>query len=232
MGHVAGRRNSRDHVYVEWTEKEGQAKRAAADLRVRTRTFVRSTWTDWRRPGRAGRLKNPARIVRSRRDRSRPLLSQRRQSTAISSAPQISCMRASASRPSRVTSRETETLSTESKLTAERRGTGSSPGSRTTSLGSPLIVVVQGATIARPSRGIAASRDKTTTGRRPISAGSHHQSSPRAGSALTRTRRPAGTTPGRPTRPLRRAGGRHRRHSLRPLLRHGGERAVLRGPCR
>jgi len=34
MGHVAGRRNSRDHVYVEWTEKEGQAKRAAADLRV------------------------------------------------------------------------------------------------------------------------------------------------------------------------------------------------------
>jgi len=55
-------------------------------------------------------------------------------------------------------------------LEAERVGTGSSPGSRTTSLARPRIVVVQGATNARRSRGIAASRDRTTTGRRPISA--------------------------------------------------------------
>lgn len=136
-------------------------------------------------------LSKPA-VRCSERDRSRPELTwctcQPRQSTATSRALQMSCMRRSASRPSRVTSRETETLSTESRLTAERRGTGSSTGSRTTSLGSPLIVVVQGATSARPSRGIAASRDRTTTGRRPISASSHHQSSPRAGSGLTPTR--------------------------------------------
>ena len=50
------------------------------------------------------------------------------------------------------------------------------------------MVVVQGATSARRSRGIAASRDRTTTGRRPISANSHHHTSPRAGSALTRRR--------------------------------------------
>jgi hypothetical protein len=90
------------------------------------------------------------------------------QSTATSSAAQICRMRWSLSRPMRSTSTPTETLSTESRLTALRRGIGSSPGSRTTSLARPRIVVVHGATSARPSRGIAASRDSTMTGRRAI----------------------------------------------------------------
>ncbi len=47
------------------------------------------------------------------------------QSTATSRAPQISRIRVSANRPSRSTRTATETLSTESRLTAERRGTGS-----------------------------------------------------------------------------------------------------------
>lgn len=153
------------------------------------------------------------------------------QSTATSRAAQISRMRASARRPSRATSAESETPSTESRLTAERCGIGSSPGSRTTSLGSPRAVVVHGATSARPSRGIAASRDKTTTGRRPISASSHHHNSPRAGSALTRRRLLlVETMRGHPARPARRAGARRRRRSWRPPRRRGGERATPRGP--
>ena len=125
------------------------------------------------------------------------------QSTATPRALQISRIRVSANRPSRLTSTATETLSTESRLTAERRGTGSSPGSRSTSLASPRIVVVHGGTSARRCRGITASRDKTTTGRRPISAISHHHTSPRAGNAFTRRRLPVATTPGRPTRRAR-----------------------------
>jgi hypothetical protein len=53
-------------------------------------------------------------------------------------------MRVSANRPRRSTSTATETLSTESRFTAERRGIGSAPGSRTTSLASLRIVVVHG----------------------------------------------------------------------------------------
>jgi hypothetical protein len=49
-------------------------------------------------------------------------------------------------------------------LTAERIGIGPEPGSRTTSLASPRMMIVHGATTARRSRGIAASRDRTTTG--------------------------------------------------------------------
>src|SRR5436190_15307477 len=56
--------------------------------------------------------------------------------------------------------------------------------SSTTSLASPRIVVVHGATSVRRRRGMAASRESTTTGRRPISAGSHHQPSPRPRIAL------------------------------------------------
>ena len=78
-------------------------------------------------------------------------------------------IRVSASRPSRLTRTATETLSTESRFTTERWGIGSEPGASTTSLASPRIVVVHGATIARRSRGITASRDSTTTGRRPTS---------------------------------------------------------------
>ena len=116
---------------------------------------------------------------------SKLLVGHREQSTATSRAVQMARIRVSASRPSRSTNTPTETLSTESRFTAERRGIGSDPGSRTTSLASPRMVVVHGATSARLSRGIAASRESTTTGRRPISAISHHQTSPRAGSALT-----------------------------------------------
>ena len=53
------------------------------------------------------------------------------------------------------------------------------------SLTSPRMVVVHGAIRARRCLGITASRDRTTTGRRPTSGSSHHQTSPRAGGALT-----------------------------------------------
>ena len=59
------------------------------------------------------------------------------QSTATARAEQMSRMRASLNRPSRSTSKPTDTDSTESRLTAHRFGTGSSPGSRTTSLRRP-----------------------------------------------------------------------------------------------
>jgi hypothetical protein len=125
-------------------------------------------------------------------------------------------IRVSASRPSRLTRTATETLSTESRFTAERPGIGSKPGASTTSLASPRIVGVHGATIARRSRGIAASRDNTTTGRRPTSAISHHHTSQRAGSALTRRRPPAATTLDRPTRRAHQPGARRRRRNWRP----------------
>ncbi len=102
-------------------------------------------------------------------------------STATEWAAQISFIRVSRNRPNRLTRMATETLSTESRFTAERRGRGSSGGSSTTSLSSPRIVVVHGATSARRCRGITASRDRTTTGRRPISTISHHHTSPRGG---------------------------------------------------
>ncbi len=137
------------------------------------------------------------------------------QSTATPKAAQISHIRASPNRPSRSTSTPTETLSTESRLTADRFGTGSSPGSRSTSLASARIVVVQGATSARRSRGIAASRERTTTGRLPISGNSHHHSSPRAGVWLMRRRQPGKTTPSRPTHRARRSGNGHRRRNWR-----------------
>jgi hypothetical protein len=149
------------------------------------------------------------------------------QSTATAKAAQISRIRASANRPSRSTSVTTDTLSIVSRFTADGRGTGSSPGSRTTSLARPRRIVVQGATSARRCRGITASRDKTTTGRRPISAISHHQTSPRAGSPLTRRRRPVARTPDRPTRPAHRPGARHRRCSRHRPQRIGDGPATL-----
>ncbi len=129
-----------------------------------------------------------------------------RQSVATSSAWQISRILTPLSEPIRSTSTATDTDSTESRFTALRRPIGSSPGSSTTSLGRPRIVVVHGATIARPSRGIAASRDNTTTGRRPISGGSHHHSSPRVGRELTWPQPHFETTPDRPSRRRRRSG--------------------------
>ena len=112
------------------------------------------------------------------------------QSTATSRASQTSRILESAKRPTRSTSTPIETLSTESRFTAERWEIGSSPGSRTTSLARPRMVVVHGATSARRSRGIAASRDRTTTGRRPTSPSSHHHTSPRVGSVVTTLQRP------------------------------------------
>jgi len=159
-------------------------------------------------------------------------LRQPRQSTATSSASQISCMRSSLSRPKRSTSVPTETLSTESRLTTETSGIGSSGGSRRTSVGMSRIVVVHGPIRARRRRGIAASRESTTTGRRPTSGSSHHQTSPRAGREVTTRRRPHGTRPGLPTRRLRRAGARRRRRTRRRTRQHGGEQAAPRAPRR
>lgn len=96
-------------------------------------------------------------------------------------------------------------------------------------LGSDRIVVVQGATSARRSRGMAASRDNTTTGRRPLSGNSHHHSSPRAGISVTKCRRLDGTTPGLHMRPARRVGADHTRRSSHRSRRRGAVRGGLRG---
>jgi hypothetical protein len=142
-----------------------------------------------------------------------------RQSTAMARASQISSIRLSLSRPIRLISTPADTLSTESRFTAVLRLTGSLPGSRTTSLASPRIVVVHGATRARRSRGIATSRESTTTGRRPISGGSHHHNSPRIGrlglAALTWLRPLLETISGLPTHRPRRVDARRTRDSYR-----------------
>ena len=143
-----------------------------------------------------------------------------RQSTATSSAAQTSRIRASLRRPIRSRSTPTETLSTESKLTADRSGTGSSPGSSSTSLGNPRMFVVHGAMSARRSRGIATSRESTTTGRRPTSAGPHHHNSPRAGSWLTMSPRRPEMTIDHPTRRAYLVESHRRRRTWRPPRRH------------
>jgi len=89
------------------------------------------------------------------------------QSTATFNAWHTWRMRSSLRRPMRSTSVATETFSIESRLTALRCPIGSSPGSRTTSLASPRTVVVHGPMRQRRIRGIAASLESTTTGRRP-----------------------------------------------------------------
>ncbi len=79
----------------------------------------------------------------------REIAPQPEQATAIARAAQISRIRSSATRPKRSTRIAIETLSIESRLTAERSGTGSSPGSRSTSLGRFRMLVVHGAMSAR-----------------------------------------------------------------------------------
>jgi hypothetical protein len=173
------------------------------------------------RPIRRAHIRPPCRVRRGRVRRRRLRFSSPRvgtpagerapthsQAVATASAAQISLIRAPLSTPIRSISTATDTDSTESRLTALLRPIGSSPGSSTTSLGKPRIVVVQGATSARRRRGMAASRDNTTTGRRPICGGSHHHTSPRRGRSFTLRLRHCGTSPDRPTRPLRRWGGR------------------------
>jgi hypothetical protein len=152
------------------------------------------------------------------------------QSTAIANAEQISCILASASRPRRSTSTPTDTLSTESRLTADRLGTGSSPGSSTTSLGSARIVVVHGAISARPRRGMTASRESTTTGRRPISGSSHHHSSPRAGGWLMMRPRHVGMRPDRPRHRPREADADRKRRSWRRSRLCGAGQARRQAP--
>lgn len=162
----------------------------------------------------------------------RDALSLCEQSVATPSAAQTSDIRASLNRPSRSTRTPSDTLSTESRFTTDSRGTGSAPGSSGTSLGSLRIVVVQGATSARLSLGIAASRERTTTGRRPTSGSSHHQTSPRAGSGVTTSPRLNGTNRGRPIRRSGSAGDRHtpsRPHRSRPPC---VERATIQAPRR
>ncbi len=138
-------------------------------------------------------------------------------------------MRASATRPRRSTRIAIETLSIESRLTAERSGTGSSPGSRRTSLGRFRMVVVHGAMSARRWRGMTASRDKMTTGLRPISGISHHHTSPRPGRSVMRLQPPVGTRPSLPTRRVHRAGAHRRRRSWRPPRPSDGGPATQRG---
>ncbi len=140
-----------------------------------------------------------------------------RASTATRRAAQISRLRASATRPRHSTRIAIETLSIESRLTAVRSGTGSSPGSRRTSLGRPRMVVMQGAMSARRWRGMTASRDRTTTGLRPISPISHHHASPREGKSVATPRPPVGTRTSLPIRRARRAGARRRQRRWRPL---------------
>lgn len=142
-------------------------------------------------------------------------------------------MRASARRPIRSTSNAIETASMESRLTTQSRGTGSNPPSSSTSLGSLRTVVVHGATIARFRPRMASSRDITTTGRRPISGCSHHQTSPRSG-AVTRFAPRLRNSPGRPTHPVRRSGVRHTPSDIADQSPHDdvgpGERQTL-GPA-
>ena len=150
-------------------------------------------------------------------DPTTPVTSGHRQSTATSRASHIDRMRWSLRRPIRSISTPRDTLSIESRLTAERCRTGSSPGSRTTSLANPRIVVVHGAIRERLRRSMAMFLERMTTGRLPMSGGSHHHSSPRAGRGVTWLLLRCGTTQGRPTRPVRpgdgwcsRAGSHHR----------------------
>lgn len=140
------------------------------------------------------------------------------QSMAIDIAEQISRMRSSLSLPRRLVRLPTETLSTESRFTADGRGMGSSLGSSRTSLASPRIVVVQGATRTLRSLGMAGFRERTTTGRRGISGSSHHQTSPLAGKLFTKKMQPRGTTQGHPTHPAHPVDDRHRRRTPRRFL--------------
>jgi len=154
------------------------------------------------------------------------------QSTATASAAQTSRILSSLRRPKRSTSTATETLSIESRLTQERRVMGSSLGSSRTSLDNPRIVVVHGATTARRKRGMAASRDRTTTGRRPIASSSHHQISPRVGSCLTTLRQPHEMTRGHPIHRPAQVDACRMPHSWHPPPWRGALQLAPRAPHR
>ena len=121
------------------------------------------------------------------------------QSTATPSAAQTWLIRALERRPIRSASSATGTDSIESRLTTQSCGTASSPGSSRTSEGKFRMRVVQGATMARRRRCIAAVRERTRTGRRGTSGSSHHHSSPRSITGGSR-QRPCASSRGLPTR--------------------------------
>lgn len=141
---------------------------------------------------------------------------------ATLSAEQTWRIRSSLRRPIFSTKFEIETLSTESKFTAQRRPIGSSPGSSTTSLGRLRTVVVHGAISERRRRGMAASRDSTTTGLLSISGSSHHHSSPRSGNKLTKRPREHEMRSDCPTHPPHQSGNRHKPHTRRQSHLHDG----------
>ena len=78
--------------------------------------------------------------------------------------------------------------------------------------------------------GMAASRDSTTTGRRPISGSSHHHTSPRAGGSVTSGPRTGGTMRDRPTHRAPRGDDGRRRGTSSRSRRPGAERAAHAAP--
>jgi len=94
------------------------------------------------------------------------------------------------------------------------------------------MVVVHGATNVRRNRGMAASREITTTGLLWISGSSHHQSSPRSGIEITRRRHQNETLQGFPTHRSRQSVNRRTRRKQRQSHSHGYERRARRGPHR
>lgn len=153
----------------------------------------------------------------------------RPQSTATANAEQTSRIRLSSSLPSRSVSVLTEMLSTESRLTADRRGIGSSPGSSSTSLANPRIVVVHGATSALRSLGMATSRERTTTGRREMSGSSHHHTSPLVGMSVTTKLPLLGMMRGHPIRRTHRVERHRKSHIWHRSQRLDAGRAGRRG---
>ena len=131
-------------------------------------------------------------------------------------AAQISRIRPSPNLPRRWVSVPTETLSTESRFTADSRGIGSSPGSSITSLARPRIVVVHGAIECPPKSGnCGVPRRESRRADREIFGSSHHHTSPLAGRSVTRRPPPHETTPSRPIRPPRRVDVRRKRRTRR-----------------
>jgi hypothetical protein len=131
------------------------------------------------------------------------------QPVAMTRAEQICRIRSGLRQPRREVRMVKATFSTESRLTAVSRDTGSWPGSSSTSLSRPRSVVVHGAIKERRSRGIVMLRDSITTGRRPISGISQHHNSPLCGQVVTKLRHHDGTKQGPPIRRAHRADGLH-----------------------
>ena len=118
----------------------------------------------------------------------------------------------------------TETLSTESRLTTEVRGMGSSPGSSSTSLGIPRMVVVQGPISVGEARNFRRETEPRPGG---VHSPSLHHRPPRA-EAVTTRRRPCGTRRGFHCRPRRAVHGRRLRRRRRSHPAMAGEESTER----